>query len=359
MAVATAVEKSKAEQFVERTIQIMNDAGAGADDEHRASHRFVRHDGQVAAVDVGAIAEAASLNPRYVKEWLGAMVTGGIVEHDAATDTFLLPAEHAACLTRASSPNNIAVAAQWVSVLGTAEDAVVDAFQHGRGVPYSAYPRFHAVMAEESRQTVVEGLLNHILPLSYGLIDRLGAGIDVLDIACGSAGAILSMAETFPLSRFTGVDMSAKRLLPGASEVAARDLRNVTLVQADAAELWLEDTYHLITAFDAIHDQARPARVLERMHAALRPGGVFLMQDIAGHTQLADNTKHPLGPFTYTISCMHCMSVSLASGGPGLGAMWGREKALEMLTAAGFVNVRVTELPHDPINYYYVAVKEA
>ena len=81
------------------------------------------------------------------------------------------------------------------------------------------------------------------------------------------------------------------------------------------------------------------------------------MQDIAGHTQLADNTKHPLGPFTYTISCMHCMSVSLAAGGPGLGAMWGREKAIEMLAAAGFSDVRVTELPHDPINYYYVAVK--
>ena len=146
---------------------------------------------------------------------------------------------------------------------------------------------------------------------------------------------------------------------PGAADATARDLRNVTLVQADAAELWLEDTYHLITAFDAIHDQARPARVLERVYAALRPGGVFLMQDIAGHTKLSDNTSHLLGPFTYTISCMHCMSVSLAAGGPGLGAMWGREKALEMLTAAGFTNVRVAELPHDPINYYYVAVKQA
>jgi len=309
MAVATAVEKSKAEQFVERTIQIMNDAGLAL--MMSVGHRTSLFDtmAKLPPSSVGAIAEAASLNPRYVKEWLGAMVTGGIVEHDTATDTFLLPAEHAACLTRASSPNNIAVAAQWVSVLGTAEDAVVDAFKHGRGVPYSAYPRFHVVMAEESRQTVVEGLLNHILPLSYGLIDQLGAGIDVLDIACGSAGAILSMAETFPLSRFTGVDMSAEAIAAGRSEVAAHDLRNVTLVQADAAELWLEDTYHLITAFDAIHDQARPARVLERVHAALRPGGVFLMQDIAGHTQLADNTKHPLGPFTYTISCMHCMSV--------------------------------------------------
>ena len=213
-------------------------------------------------------------------------------------------------------------------------------------------------MAEESRQTVVDGLLNHILPLSYGLIDQLGAGIDVLDIACGSGGAVLSMAETFPLSRFTGVDLSAEAIAAGRAEVAARDLRNVTLVQADAAELWLEDTYHLITAFDAIHDQARPARVLERVYAALRPGGVFLMQDIAGHTQAGRQHERIRSDRSPTRSrCMHCMSVSLAAGGPGLGAMWGREKAVEMLTAAGFTNVRVTELPHDPINYYYVAVK--
>jgi hypothetical protein len=99
--------------------------------------------------------------------------------------------------------------------------------------------------------------------------------------------------------------------------------------------------------------------VLERIHAALRPGGTFLMQDIAGHTHLADNREHPLGPFMYTISCMHCMSVSLAAGGPGLGAMWGRELAVEMLNAAGFKEVRVESLPHDPINYYYVAVRQS
>ena len=97
---------------------------------------------------------------------------------------------------------------------------------------------------------------------------------------------------------------------------------------------------------------------LEGVHAALKPGGVFLMQDILGHTHLADNIGSPLAPFMYTISCMHCMSVSLAAGGPGLGAMWGRERALEMLAAAGFRDARVETLPHDPINYYYIASKQ-
>ena len=48
------------------------------------------------------------------------------------------------------------------------------------------------------------------------------------------------------------------------------------------------------------------------------------------------------------------MTVSLANGGAGLGAMWGREKAEQMLGDAGFRAVDVLELEHDIINYWYV-----
>ena len=54
---------------------------------------------------------------------------------------------------------------------------------------------------------------------------------------------------------------------------------------------------------------------------------------------------------------MHCMTVSLALGGEGLGAMWGEEKARRMLAEAGFAVVEVKQLPHDFINYYYIARK--
>jgi ubiquinone/menaquinone biosynthesis C-methylase UbiE len=352
-----AVERTKSEQFSERTVQIINDAALAL--MLSIGHRTRLFDvmATLPPSTVGEIAKATALNERYVREWLGAMVTGGIIEFEPRTELYHLPVEHAAGLTRAASPNNVAVTAQWIAVLGGVEDAIVDAFRHGRGVPYAAYARFHAVMAEESHQTVVDGLLTHILPLADGLVGRLGTGIDVLDIACGSGRASIALGETFPQSRFTGIDISAEALDAGRAEIVTRGMPNVTLVRADAADLWLEGTFHLITAFDAIHDQARPQRVLDRIFTALRPGGVFLMQDIAGRTRLEDNMSGPLAPFMYTISCMHCMSVSLAAGGPGLGAMWGREKALEMLHTAGFTDVQVRELPHDPINYYYVAVK--
>ena len=94
--------------------------------------------------------------------------------------------------------------------------------------------------------------------------------------------------------------------------------------------------------------------MLANVHRALRPGGVFLMQDIAAHTCHHENIGHPMGVFAYAISTFHCMSVSLAQGGVGLGAAWGKEKALEMLGDAGFSDVQVSELDHDILNYYYV-----
>jgi SAM-dependent methyltransferase len=299
------------------------------------------------------IALAAGLSERYVREWLGAMTVGGVVG-----DTYRLPPEHAVVLTRASAPNNMAAAMQWVGVLGAVEDEVAAAFRHGRGVPYSAYRRFHEVMAEESDQTTVAGLEGHILPFVPGLTDRLRAGIDVLDIGCGSGRALAQLASLFPASLFVGYDLSAEGVAAARLAADRRSLRNVRYEVRDAARMADRRAFDLVTAFDAVHDQADPAGVLRAVAGVLRPGGVFLMQDVKACSRMSGNRDLPLGPFVYTVSCMHCMSVSLANGGPGLGAAWGKELALEMLAAAGFRVERVEALPHDPINLYYLAVVE-
>jgi len=304
---------------------------------------------------VEQIARQSGLNERYVREWLGAMVTGGIVTHHPDDLTYHLPEVHAAFLTRAASPNNMAASMQWVAVLAEVEDQVLDAFRHGQGVPYSAYRRFHEVMAEESAQTVVAALVDHIVPLVPGLSDRLSQGIDVLDVGCGSGRAVNRLAEQFPESRFVGWDLSSEGIDAARKEAERLRLPNVRFEVADVSEVDVKEAFDLVTAFDAIHDQARPAEVLANIALALRPGGTFLMQDISGSSHVHQDIAHPVGPFLYTISCMHCMSVSLAGGGPGLGAMWGKEVALDMLKAAGFGRVRVETLPHDLMNYYYIA----
>ncbi len=154
------------------------------------------------------IASNAALDERYVREWLAVMTTGKIVDHDDATGSFSLPADHAAWLTRAVGPNNLAVGMQYVGLLAAVEDQIVDCFRHGGGVPYSGFPKFQGVMAEDSGAGYDASLIDVTLPLVPGLIDRLRQGIDVADVGCGSGHAANLMAEAFPRSRFAGFDFS-------------------------------------------------------------------------------------------------------------------------------------------------------
>ena len=300
------------------------------------------------------IAAAARLNERYVREWLGAMVTGRIVEYDANARTYWLPREHAAALTRAAGPDNMAEFAQYVSLLGQVETAIVDVFRKGGGVDYPAFDRFHELMAESSRTTLEATLLTRTLPLVPGLVDRLDSGIDVLDVGCGEGVAIRMMAERFPRSRFVGLDLAGEAVTTATAEAGRAGLSNARFLARDAARFSAPGSFDFLTAFDAIHDQAAPRRVLRGIREALRPSGVLLMVDIAASSHLERNLDNPLAPFLFTVSTMHCMTVSLAQGGEGLGACWGEEKARELLAEAGFGSVEVSLVEGDPLNAYYV-----
>lgn len=300
------------------------------------------------------IAEAAGLNERYVREWLGTMVTGRIVSYFPENQTYQLPEEHAAFLTD-DGEYNFASGMQFVPILAQVEDKLVECVRNGGGVPYSEYPRFHEVMASESSQTVVAALEPFILPLVPGLTDKLEAGIDVLDVGCGSGQAMIELAKRFPNSRFAGYDFSDEGIARANLFAKDSDISNVRFEVRDAATIGETEAYDLITSFDAIHDQADPAGMLASINQALRPDGVYLVQDIAGSSYLEKNYDQPAAPWLYTISLTHCMTVSLAYGGEGLGAMWGEEKAVEMMKAAGFANVSLHNLAHDFMNTYYVA----
>ena len=301
----------------------------------------------------------AKLNERYVREWLGAMVVSRVIEYDPDNKTYWLDKEKTNSLIRKSGSYNFAASMQWIPILAQVEDDILNCFQKGGGVQYDSFKRFHEVMAEESAQTVVAGLFDFILPLIPGLEEKLMIGISVLDIGCGSGHAINTMAARFRNSKFVGFDISEEAINKARSDGLRLGNKNVSFEVNDVSNPNVMKTeFDLIVAFDAIHDQRDPANVLKNIASIInQDGGIFLMQDILGSSFLENNINHPLGPFLYTISCMHCMSVSLAQNGAGLGAMWGKEKATEMLKNAGFSSVEVKTLAHDFQNYYYVAKK--
>ena len=353
----SAFDRARLEAFEQKLVETLN-AGA-LNLMLSVGHRAGLFDAMagMAPATSADIAERAGLQERYVREWLGAMTVSRVVDHDGKAGTYVLPPEHAALITRGASNGNLAVFAQYMPLLGTVEDDIVRCFREGGGVSYERFGRFDQVMAEDSGQTVLPALIDHILPLVPGLVGRLEAGIRVLDVGCGRGKAINLMARTFSNSRFIGYDLSEEAITFGRREAVEQRSRNVDFVARDLSDF--DQTaepaaFDFVTTFDAVHDQGKPLAVLRGIHRTLAPDGVYLAQDIKGSSHHHGDLDHPLGPLLYRVSCMHCMTVSLAQGGEGLGAMWGREKALEYFHKAGFSDVRVSELPHDIQNYYNV-----
>ncbi|MFQ5830021.1 MAG: class I SAM-dependent methyltransferase [Candidatus Methylomirabilia bacterium] len=301
-----------------------------------------------------AIAGRTGLTERYVREWLGAMVCGGIVEYDPAARTYCMPPEHAVLLTGHSSRNLTSLAAMFPLLMRGLPD-VVEAFRRGGGVPYATFqPDFTGLMDARSRPRYDEFLLTKYLGSSEGLIARLEEGIRVADVGCGTGYCVNFMAKRFPRSTFVGYDLSETAIERARTEAATTRAENATFVVEDVTKLPAEPKFDLITAFDAIHDQVDPAGVLRRIRAALAPGGRFVMLDVHASSNLEDNVDMPFSPFLYTISTMHCLTVSLAHGGAGLGTVWGRQLATRMLHEAGFGEVQLFERV-DPLNSLYVA----
>jgi SAM-dependent methyltransferase len=285
------------------------------------------------------------------------MTVGRIVDYDPVARRYALPAEHAASLTRAAGPGNFAGQMQYLALLAQVEADVVEAFRRGGGVGYEKYGRFAQLMREDSATVYEAALIEGILPLVEGLAERLRAGADLADIGCGAGHALNLMARAFPNSRFTGYDFSEEAIGLARAEAVEWGLKNVQFEVKDVAGLEAEAAFDAVTAFDAIHDQARPRQVLAGIYRALKPGGAFLMADIAGSSNLEENLDHPSAPFGYSVSYLHCMTVSLAQGGEGLGTMWGQQKALALLAEAGFGATEVKQVEGDWFNNYYISRK--
>jgi len=301
----------------------------------------------------GELAKRAGLKERYVREWLGAMATSGIYRYDSASRRYGLPEEHAALLT-GDSAQNLSPHAKIIEHFGSHLGKLKACFREGGGIPYSAYrPVFTQCMDDVWRRIYDQMLIPGFIGAVPGLSAALEQGIGVLDIGCGTGHAVNVLARQFPQSRFAGYDIGEDAIDAARKEASEMGLANTQFEVLDVAELPREPKFDLITAFDAIHDQKDPDAVLRAVRRALALGGAFLMIDFKFSSHVEDNLANPFAPLYYGTSLMHCMPVSLAVGGKGLGTVWGEQTARRMLRDAGFGSIEVLDTPR-PQNYMFV-----
>ncbi len=299
------------------------------------------------------LAERTGLSERHLREWLGAVTVGGIVEYDGTSQHFTLPGEHGFWLTGSGYTNLSGLSGMLTGLTERLGD-VADAFAHGGGVPYEKYrPHFTCAMDAMGRARYDALLVRVYLPKIEGLVETLTSGARVADVGCGTGHCLNLMAKAFPASSFIGYDFAEDAIQLAREEAASMELTNVSFEIADASSVPNEPPFDVVFAFDAIHDQADPTGVLTTIRRAVRPGGLFVMLDILASSHLEDNIVDPSTLILYGTSVMHCMQVSLAGGGPGLGTVWGTQLATQMLNEAGFANVERFDLEADPTNCLY------
>jgi SAM-dependent methyltransferase len=301
------------------------------------------------------LAARAGLTERYVREWLGAMVTGGIFDFDPATETYLLSPERAVSLTGSSS---MAPLAQSNTVLAKHVHQVARAFREGGGVPYAEYcPEFTDVMDAVGRGAFDQFLVDAYLPLAPGLAERLTAGARAADVACGTGHALVLLARAFPASTFFGYDLDDGAIARARAEASGAQLTNVHFEARDVARLVVDEPFDVVFVFDAVHDQVDPAGVLRRVRDALAPDGTFFMREPHAPDTLEGNLANPFAPVQYSLSTLHCLTVSLAHGGAGIGTVFGEQRARRMLTDAGFAEPAVHPAPGHPFDAVYVTIR--
>jgi SAM-dependent methyltransferase len=351
----TGFDPAKAEAFAGRLTTILSGGllSCMVDIGHRTGLFAAAADGWATSDQLAA---RAGLTERYVREWLGAMTTSGIVEYDQASDAFRLPTEHAALLI---TPTGLAPLATATTVLSKHVPQIVQAFREGGGVPYAAFaPEFTDAWDAVGRGAFDTLLLAGYLPLAPGLADALTAGARVADVACGTGHVLVLLARAFPASTFVGYDLDEHAIARARAEAAGAGLANVTFEVTDVARLTVATPFDVVFVFDAIHDQVEPEAVLARIRDALVPGGLLFMREPRAGNTLAENLANPMAPVLYSVSTLHCLTVSLAHGGPGIGTAFGEQRARQMLSDAGFGEPGVHPAPGTPFDAVYVTRKQ-
>jgi SAM-dependent methyltransferase len=281
---------------------------------------------------VEEIAHDTGLDRRYLTEILSGLAAAGVVEHDEGT--FTLPEEHALFLADGTSPYFMGGWLDMIPAVFEQLDGVVDATEHGGGVPFEDFgPGMIRGLDRGNAPSQRAFLVRRWLKAVDGIVGRLEGGIRATDVGCGSGAAVIEMARAFPSSTFFGYDLSEDAL--ELARDRASGLENAKFERLGIEQIPIDPGFGLITTFDVIHDLTDPQAGLRRIREALRADGVYLMMEPAASSQL-DANLGPEGALLYGISTLHCMTQSLARGGAGLGAAWGRERAEALAVDAGF-----------------------
>ncbi len=286
------------------------------------------------------LASKTGLNERYVREWLRSMVAAEYIDYDPESQRYSMSPEQAFVLSNEDSPMFVGGGFHFTAPSLLNVPRIMEAFKTGGGIPYSEIgEEIPPAIERFFRPGYINFLARDWLGAVPGLIARLENGIMAGDIGCGRGQSTVAMAKAYPQSRFLGIDYDRGSIAAARKLAENAGLKNIEFVEGAADQIPRDRAYELICSFDCIHDMVDPLGALKAIHAVLAPDGVYIWSE-PNCSHEAHENRNPVGRTFHAISPLHCMTVSLAYHGAGLGTVIGEKGARELAAKAGFSNVR-------------------
>ncbi|EFO17845.1 hypothetical protein LOAG_10653 [Loa loa] len=348
------------EDFSKRLLEILNDgllsAGLVMGHELRLFDALAAVSSENEPATCTTVAEKADMRERYVREWLCLMVCGKIIEVNEDGEKFWIRADRIADLC-GDKPNVLLVSQQCVLMCAKAYPTVIDLFRKDGplGMDNKMFDEFDKTMASISEAAHKENIISKFVPATEMQNKLEEGGIHILDVGCGRGMHIAELASHYPKCFFTGIDLSLEAVV-GANkkrDEANAGLDNVSYMQMNGQMMrddWTEK-FDWVMMFSACHDQMRPDHCLKEIYRVLKPDGLFSMFETDGTSNVYKDKEMNTSTFMYGLSLSHCLPIGMNSeDAMGLGAMWGREKAKQLLGDAGFKKIEIRPDPFSELH---------
>jgi 2-polyprenyl-3-methyl-5-hydroxy-6-metoxy-1,4-benzoquinol methylase len=305
------------------------------------------------ALSSDALAAKTGLNERYVREWAKAMVAAEYLDYEAETKKFVMTDEQAFVLTNEDSPLFVGGGLQLATPTICNVPKIMDAFKNGGGVKYSELgDEIPGAIEQFFRPSYLNFLTQDWLTRIPGLVEKLERGARIADIGCGCGQSTVIMAAAYPNSKVVGIDNDRASIESARRLAERKGAENAEFLCTTAEEVAAGgEKYDLICSLDCIHDMADPLSALRAIREALETDGVYVWSEPNGSDNPLEN-RNPVGKSFAAASPLHCLTVSLAHGGAGLGTVIGEKGARRIAEEAGFSSFERLPVEHPFIQVF-------
>ena len=350
-----AVDKDKVKAFSDRVFSDMAGAMTAGMAYLGVKTGLFRVMANAGPLGLDEVVHRSGLQRRYVEEWLNGMTAARYLAFDPIERTYRLPDEHAFLLASDGTDHFVGGLFAVAPVMLRVAPAVAEAFKQGGGVPFEEFGSDCVIGLDLiNRGTYERRFTSYWLASMPPVVTALADGGRVLDVGCGAGRVCIAIAKELPRAEVVGLDPDAESIRQAEAAATAAGLAGrIRFTAGTTSSLERGNGFDLITACDCLHDFAAPHQTLSEIRALLKPQGTLFIIEPKAADALEQNLN-PVATMFYGFSLFHCMTQSLARGGPGLGTCLGPARTEALVREAGFRHFERLEIK-SPVNLFYAA----